>query len=62
MIEEAFFHCGKALIRSNLWDAGTQIKRSEFPSLGRIIADQTHAVKTAEADAAVEEGYRTTLY
>jgi PPOX class probable FMN-dependent enzyme len=61
-IQEVFFHCGKALIRSKLWDAGTQIKRSDFPSLGRIIAEQTRAVKPADADVAVENGYRNNLY
>jgi PPOX class probable FMN-dependent enzyme len=61
-VQEAFFHCGKALIRSKLWDAGTQIKRSDFPSLGQIIADQTRAVKPADADVAVEDAYRNNLY
>ncbi|MEO1654226.1 MAG: MSMEG_1061 family FMN-dependent PPOX-type flavoprotein, partial [Bacteroidota bacterium] len=30
-VEEAFLHCAKALMRSQLWDAEAQIKRSEFP-------------------------------
>ena len=61
-VREAFFHCGKALIRGNLWDSATQIQRSDFPSLGQIIADQTRAVPAAEADIAIEHDYRTTLY
>ena len=61
-VEEAFFHCGKALIRSRLWDKDKQIARSGFPSLGTIIADQTRAVAAAEADVFIEEAYRTTLY
>jgi PPOX class probable FMN-dependent enzyme len=61
-IEESFFHCGKALIRSKLWDANTQMARKDFPGLGQIIADQTRAVDVEAADTAIEKAYRTTLY
>ena len=61
-VEEAFFHCGKALIRSKLWDQASQVPRNSFPTLGRIIADQTKAVDGDEADRNLEEGYRTRLY
>ena len=61
-VREAYFHCGKALMRSRLWDAETQVERSGFPSLGRIIAEQTGAVEVEAAEQSVEEGYRTRLY
>jgi PPOX class probable FMN-dependent enzyme len=61
-VEEAFFHCGKALIRSKLWDPASQVPRASFPTLGRIIADQTRAVDADEADRNLEEAYRTRLY
>lgn len=61
-VEEAFFHCGKALIRSKLWAPETQVERGGFPSLGRIVAEQTRVIEVAEAEASVEEGYRTRLY
>ena len=61
-VEEAFFHCGKALIRSKLWDPASQVPRHSFPTLGRIIADQTKAVDADEADRNLEEAYRTRLY
>lgn len=61
-VREAYFHCGKALIRSKLWNAETQIDRKTFPTLGRIIAEQTAAVEAAEAEASLEEAYRTRLY
>src|SRR5712691_11194301 len=38
--EEVYFHCGKALIRSDLWNPEKAMKRTDFPSLGRILADQ----------------------
>ncbi|KRE12566.1 pyridoxamine 5'-phosphate oxidase [Bosea sp. Root483D1] len=61
-VDEAYFHCGKALLRSKLWAQETQVERSSFPTLGRIIADQTKAVDAAEADANLEEAYRLRLY
>ncbi len=61
-VEEAFFHCGKALIRSKLWDPAAQVPRDSFPTLGRIIADQTKAVDADEADRNLEEAYRLRLY
>jgi len=61
-IDEVFFHCGKALIRSKLWDPAAQVERSSFPSLGRIIAEQTKAISVAESEANLEEAYRSRLY
>jgi PPOX class probable FMN-dependent enzyme len=61
-VQEAFFHCGKALKRSHLWDPNRQIERANFPSLGRIIADQTGQCSADEADALIENAYRVKLY
>jgi PPOX class probable FMN-dependent enzyme len=61
-VREVFFHCGKALIRSRLWDDGARIERSRFPSLGRILADQVAGVEAGRAEREVEEGYRSRLY
>jgi uncharacterized protein len=61
-VREAFFHCGKALIRAQLWDPARQVPRSEFPSIGRIVAEQTGACAAEEADRVVQENYRTGLY
>jgi hypothetical protein len=61
-VQEALFHCGKALIRSHLWDPERQVARDAFPSLGRILADQTRAIPVAEAEASIDEAYRTRLY
>src|SRR5216684_3027071 len=38
--EEVYFHCGKALIRSDLWNPEKHVAQSDFPSLGRIITEQ----------------------
>lgn len=61
-VEEAFFHCGKALMRSKLWQPEAQVERHSFPTLGRIIAEQTAAIEVEVAEKAMEEAYRTRLY
>jgi PPOX class probable FMN-dependent enzyme len=61
-VQEAFFHCAKALKRSRLWDPAAQIERSAFPSLGRILADQQKVPDVAELEARLEVAYRERLY
>jgi uncharacterized protein len=61
-ITEVYFHCGKALIRSDLWNPDRHVERKSFPSLGRIIADQIAGLDAEAADANLEESYRTRLY
>ena len=61
-VEEVFFHCAKAMIRSALWDPSSRADRREMPSLGRILADQIGGVDPADADAAVELSNRKRLY
>lgn len=61
-VEEAFFHCAKALMRSKLWAAESQVERASFPSLGRIIAEQDSRISVDEAERSMEEAYRTRLY
>jgi uncharacterized protein len=61
-ITEVFFHCGKALIRSKLWDPSRHIARDSFPSLGRIVADQTAVMSVESAEQFVATSYREKLY
>jgi len=63
-VRQAFFHCGKALIRSRLWRDDYRVERKSFPSLGRIITEQTRIPgDTVEAaEARTEKSYRETLY
>jgi PPOX class probable FMN-dependent enzyme len=61
-IKEAYLHCGKALIRSKLWDPASRIERSRFPSLGKIIADQVDGTDAAGAERLIEVAYRDRLY
>jgi PPOX class probable FMN-dependent enzyme len=59
-VHEAYFHCGKALMRSQLWSRDTQVEREVFPSIGEIIHDQT-SLGERETQADVEARYKTQL-
>lgn len=61
-VEEVFFHCSKAFIRSRLWDPAARVERSRLPTLGRIIADQISGVDASEADRDIDADYRAGLY
>ena len=58
-VAEAYFHCGKALMRSKLWSAA-QVERNSFPSISEVIHDQT-ALGEPEPQAVVYERYKTQL-
>jgi PPOX class probable FMN-dependent enzyme len=62
-VQEAFLHCGKALIRSRLWHDDYRIERGQLPSYGRMLKDQVDVRDTAEQiEASVAESYKTKLY
>ena len=59
-VNEAYFHCGKALMRARLWSKDTQVERAVFPSISQVIHDQTK-LGEAEPQAQVEARYQTQL-
>jgi len=62
-VHEAFLHCGKALLRSKLWDESAKVDRGVLPSYGQMLKDQTHVRDTAEQiQASVEDAYKNRLY
>ena len=61
-VEEAFLHCGRALLRSLLWDPAAQIERSSYPSYGQVLADQISGADARRIDAEEEEANRERLY
>ncbi|HSD03369.1 MAG TPA: pyridoxamine 5'-phosphate oxidase family protein [Gaiellales bacterium] len=48
-VDEAFAHCPKAIIRSDLWDPERHVDRSELPTWGAILRDTADAGLDAEA-------------
>lgn len=62
-ISYVFFHCAKALLRSKLWQADTQIPRDRFPSYGEIIqAQRRQNMEVEEVERLVQDDYRNSLY
>jgi PPOX class probable FMN-dependent enzyme len=62
-IDHVFFHCGKALTRSKMWDPGTHIKRDQYASFGEIIHDQRMSDQTPdEINARIQATYKNDLY
>jgi uncharacterized protein len=47
-IEEAFLHCGKALVRSALWDASRHIDRATLPTYAEMLLDHVGGLTPEE--------------
>ena len=61
-VEEAFFHCGKAIIRAELWDAPDRTEAERHPiatQIGELLGDES-LVPAVAAD--LEQNYRDELY
>ncbi len=59
-VTEAYFHCGKALMRAKLWSQDAQVQRTVFPSISEVIHDQT-SLGEPESQAVVAARYETQL-
>jgi len=59
-VKEAYFHCGKALMRAKLWSPETRVARATFPSISEVIHDQTSLGEPERQDV-VEARYKTQL-
>jgi PPOX class probable FMN-dependent enzyme len=59
-VAEAYFHCGKALVRSRLWSPETRVDRAVLPSITQMIHDQT-SLGDPDTQAEVEARYKTQL-
>ena len=62
-VSKAYFHCGKSIIRSKLWDPASQANAAKFPPFGCVIRDQAQVNETAEAlQADMDRRYQELLY
>jgi len=61
-VTEAYIHCAKALMRSQLWDPNARIERSQFPTIGEMLRDQIAGDDVSESQEDMVERYKTILY
>jgi len=65
-IKEIYFHCAKAITRSNLWKSESKVDRNVMPSFGKILMDQIDPSKSEEevkkVEDLIESRVKTTLY
>jgi PPOX class probable FMN-dependent enzyme len=57
--EEIYFHCGKALIRSDLWNSEKHLRHSAFPSLATVLTEQIGGAVGGDPERL--ERYKTSL-
>jgi uncharacterized protein len=57
-IEQAYTHCSKAFLRSNLWDPERFVDRSELPTPGELLRSLNPEVEPESYDAEREERYK----
>jgi hypothetical protein len=56
-VELAWFHCGKAFIRSQLWEEEAQVDSDALPTLGQMTADQLAGDFDGDAYDQRQQGY-----
>ena len=62
-VETVYFHCSKAIVRSELWDAETKIDRKSLPSTGAIVAELSQGKFDGEKyDREAPEKIKAMLY
>lgn len=60
-VEAAYLHCAKAFMRSKLWQADAQVKRTTLPTAGKMISDQTGIVVVPETQEDMAKRYAPDL-
>ena len=62
-VEQVFFQCAKAIVRSKLWDPATQVERATLPTSGKILAEITDGkLGGEEHDRLAPERMKATIY
>lgn len=60
-VREAYLHCAKAFMRSQLWHPKTWSPRDAMPSMGQMLRDQVGTLAVAETQEQMLERYRAQL-
>lgn len=61
-VDEVFFHCGKALKRSRLWDPETKVPRADFPASAGSSPTRPRAARPRTPTGGSREAPRNRLY
>jgi PPOX class probable FMN-dependent enzyme len=61
-VEEAFQHCAKALVRSDLWKAGARGRPQGVPTMGEFVATRYPGTDSATIDAKYSRQIPNELY
>jgi predicted pyridoxine 5'-phosphate oxidase superfamily flavin-nucleotide-binding protein len=61
-VDQVYFHCGRSILRADLWNADKKVGRDAFPTLGTVLADQIAGVEASATDKRLEAAYTTNLY
>ena len=61
-VKEAYLHCAKAIMRSGLWKAESQVPRSVLPTMGQMIHDQSGGATEVESQEVMLARHREQLY
>jgi PPOX class probable FMN-dependent enzyme len=62
-VQRVYYHCGRSITRARLWDASTNAKRGEVPTIGMMLKDVSNGTSGGDAfDQELQERLRTHLY
>jgi predicted pyridoxine 5'-phosphate oxidase superfamily flavin-nucleotide-binding protein len=60
-VDEVFFQCGKALMRSRLWETDALVERTLMPTLSQMVTEQLGLDRTPETQEQMLVRYKDTL-
>ena len=62
-VTKVYMHCGKALIRSKLWDSNQHIAKGVIPPFGLVVKEQAGVpMSQEEVQGVVDQEYQDNLY
>jgi hypothetical protein len=62
-VEQVFYQCAKAIVRSKLWDPSRHVDRKTLPTPGSILAELTQGkLGGPEHDRTAPERMKATIY
>jgi uncharacterized protein len=61
-VKLAWLHCGRALIRSRLWETESRPPPDSLPTLGQMIAEEVGGIEARETEARLERANTALLW